>query len=186
MLVDADSDVDVPVVLAVVGARLEVVEARLVRLTADRVFLLAPATPAPGARVIVTVDRNKLLGKVLDAHPDGRLEIARDGAHASDDRAAPRVRGRMSVRWRELRDGGPGQTGSFDGTTELSVSGMLLPTCACAVGTRLELELRLGSASPIRAIAIVRRHDQGAAGVEFAQLDDEAADGLADFTIAHL
>lgn len=186
MLVDADRDVDVSVILTVVGATLDVVEARLVRLSGDRMFLVAPVTPAAGTRVIVTLDRSRLLGTVLDAHADGRLEIARDGAHASEDRAAPRVRGRLRARWRELREGGPGQTGTFEGETDISVSGMLLPSCTCALGARVRIELELGPAAPIRAIAIVRRHDRGAAAVEFAQLDDEAADGLADFTIAHL
>jgi hypothetical protein len=130
--------------------------------------------------------------------------VSRDGAHAVGDRAAPRVVARLRVDWRiagvedartERRwlGGGADRGGftRFEGPVELSVSGLLLPAGEVAmppIGARLRLELRLPEPGPLRVIGLTRRHDRGlgAAGVEFVEIDDDAADRLSAFTLARL
>lgn len=204
MLIPTDGPIEIPVTLTVVGATLTVTTASLVRLDGDELELVTHGLRlVAGERVIVGVDaRTHLRGRVLATGAGAWARISRDGAHAVQDRAAPRVVADVQVEWR--RADGEGGTDErrwlaggrdrfasrwFTGPLELSVSGLLLPTGdgePPPIGARLRLELRLPEHGRLRVIGIARRHDRGAVGVEFVEIGDDAADQLSAFTLAHL
>ncbi len=204
MLVPTDVPVNLPVTLTLVGASLRVGAARLVRLSAAELRLADPEfRPAPGDRVIVTVDeRTRLSGKVLAIEPGGELRVSREGGRMVDDRSAPRVRAPLAVRYRLLEPGRandpgwlaggthPGPFREFRGVAEISVSGMLLKDeTSLPIGSHLAMELELDG-QRLRVIGCVRRlhpvKGPVASGVEFVELGDDEAEALAAFTLSAL
>lgn len=206
MVLLTDSPVNAPVTVTLLGRTLVVTTASLVRLAEDEVELVAPSLELEvGARVILTVDaRTRLHGRVLAKGCEGRVTVSRDGAHADDDRSAPRVMAKVHVSWRLAADrddrrseqawldGGvdPRPFTVYDGLVDLSVSGILLPPGGAPpppVGARLRIELRLYDDEPVRVIGVARRHDPsgGRVGVEFVEIGDSDAAHLSAFTLAH-
>ena len=203
MLIPVDADVDVAVTVVVLGEAVAVAFGRLVRLEQETLQLIVPDPPIPvGARLVVTVgDRTRLPGRVIEVGDGGRLRVSRDGAHAVDDRAAPRVTGNVPARWRTAGDeaeawitGGPhpGPFQAVAGEIEVSVSGMLLGPAGPPppVGARVLLELEFEPGEPSRAVGIVRRNatrdGRPHVGIEFVELPESTLDALSAFTLERL
>jgi hypothetical protein len=190
MVVELGVALDLPVVLMIIGESPEMRSARMVGLSHRdiRLHVLGGADHALGARAAVQVGRSWLLGQVVSHEPDGHLVIRRDGARVADHRSAPRVRAPVRARWcplgpRPVEE--PGHS-TWEGYTEISVSGMVLPSCALPSGARVSIELQIGEKGPIGMVAIVRRPTPTGAAVEFADVRDDDAEALSDFVLDHL
>lgn len=193
MLVPMEQDVAIPVTVVVVGDQADVRSGVLRRMESDQVRVWLPNPLPVGARVVLAVgERTTLSGRVLARDRDVHV-VSRDTARSPDDRAAPRVRGSATTRWRLGEDvdgswlnGGP-DTGAFfthQGAVEISVSGMLLDVGGSVPrGTTVLLEVTLDGQAPWRAHGIVRRVDPGAIAIEFLRLSETAFDALSEFTL---
>jgi hypothetical protein len=207
MLIPVGEDVSVPVTVVVLGAEPEIWTASLRRLDIDRLRLRIDdgsiVPPPVGTRLIVNAgERTKLPGRLLEI-ADGELVVSRDAAHATDDRAAPRVRSRLSLRWRltdldrarteRWLEGGPdpGPFLVFQGGASLSMSGLRFPCRgpAPAPGSQLLLGLAIGGEER-RALGAVRRLDtdgtEVSVAVEFLDLPEATFDALSQFTLDNL
>lgn len=202
MLIPVGEEVAVPVTVVVLGAEPEVWRGTLRRLDEGTVRLEVRDGDVPvGARLVVTAgDRTKLSGRVLSRGDDGVLVVSRDGAHASDDRAAPRVAAMLELRWRAagtdegwVRGGpDPGPFIRFRGPADLSLSGLRFDCEGAAprLGQRLLLDLGLDAARRHRALGAVRRADpvgeRTEVGIEFVDLPEATFDALSDYTLRNL
>jgi hypothetical protein len=185
MLIPVGEEVAVPVTVVVLGPEPEVLRALLRRLEVDTLqveitpsgLAVARSTsdreplPPLGTRLIVTAgDRVKLPGRILGSRGD-RWVVSREGARASDDRAAPRFAAVLKVRWRVAgAEGGgprrqagpsdekwltggpdPGPFVDFRGPADLSLSGVGFDCTSLVppVGARLLIELHLSSEGPV-------------------------------------
>ncbi|MEQ1570145.1 MAG: PilZ domain-containing protein [Myxococcota bacterium] len=207
MLIPVGEDVAVPVTVVALGDEPEIWTAVVRRLEVDsmRIRITTPgAAPRLGLRLIVNAgERTKLPGRVLSIEPDGELVASRDQAHATDDRAAPRVISRTELRWREttrdraeadpwLRGGDdPGGFTTFRGGASLSMSGVRFPCRGPlpAIDAQLLIALSL-QGEEYRALGVVRRVDPEGAdpaiGVEFLELPESTFDALSEFTLRNL
>jgi PilZ domain len=180
----------------------------LIRLEPDVLRLAVPAgTPAPplGMRVIVSAgERTKMTGKLLAVDADG-WTVSRDQMRATDDRAAPRVRSRIQLRWRHAdphrtqdwlsgADDEEASYSRFGGGGDLSLSGIRVdvsvdPTTETPqFGDRLFIELMVGGATR-RVLGVVRRVEEGertSVAIEFLEVPEATFDALSDYTLRNL
>lgn len=205
MLIPVDQDIELPVTVVLLSPEPEILQATLRRMEYEELRLEVPAgttEPPVGSRLIVNAgERTKLTGRVLST-AGVRWVISRDGTHATDDRAAPRVRSRIRLRWRPATEPfDPWLTGgsdlpaafSFDGGGDLSLSGVRFDlrgsdTPAPAFGDRLFIELLLGRGA-YRVLGIVRRVEgppNRSVAVEFLDVPEETFDALSQFTLDHI
>ncbi|MCB9684807.1 MAG: PilZ domain-containing protein [Alphaproteobacteria bacterium] len=198
MLVPLGEEVAVPITVVIVGDVPDVRPGVLRRLLAEQVHVWLAEPLTEGQRVVLAVgDRTTLSGRVVSREGDVMV-VSRDRVRATDDRAAPRVRGRAVTRWIVGDDpdgdwlaGGPGPDGfdALDGEVELSLSGMrIVVGRSLPVGTRVLVELELaGLGGGLRALGAVRRVDGGTSlAIEFLRLSEVAFDALSDFTLQHV
>lgn len=206
MLIPVGEDAAVPVTIVLLSPEPEILQATLRRLEQDALLLELPAgTPAPeiGARLIVNAaERTKLTGRVLEVH-GAFWTVSRDRMHATDDRAAPRVRSKIHLRWRHADAGEAAWLAGepdesefvrFSGGGDLSLAGVRFDLAHVAsaplpaLGDRLFVELSL-SGDAHRVLGIVRRVETGeqpSVAVEFIEVPEATFDALSDFTLNHL
>lgn len=206
MLIPVGEDTDFPVTLVLLSPEPEILHAKLRRLEQDELRIEVPGgTPAPalGTRLIVNAaERTKLTGRLLAA--EGTVwSVSRDRMHATDDRAAPRVRSRIRLRWRHAVEPfeawlagaeDPAPYTSFSGGGDLSLSGVRFdlgdaPTTHLPeFGDKLYIELLVAGGAH-RALGIVRRVEPApnlSVAIEFLEVPESTFDALSEFTLDHL
>jgi hypothetical protein len=129
------------------------------------------------------------------------LVVAREPAHPTDDRSAPRIEGVVDVRWRLADHDGarwlaggpdPGPFVAFRGAADVSLSGIRFDCTGHApdLGASVLVDLGLDGRNRHRALGTVRRvepvGDRVLVAMEFLDLPETTFDALSDFTLRNL
>jgi hypothetical protein len=190
MDIPVGQDVEIPVRLVLVGEPFALVPAVLLRV--DATALRLRVDPSGGAtlgrRAVVAFADQKLPGRITAV--DGpNIALAREEAHGTDDRAAPRVHAPLTITWWRASDPSARREAEAD---DLSVSGLRFAVSSDppSSGESVVLTARLGGKEAHRLVAVVRRVapvDGGwSIAAEFADMDEAAFEALSDLTLANL
>ncbi len=189
MLLPLDEALTVPVSLAVVGRKLVLHAATLVRVLPD-LLLLDVADPIPlGSRLVATLtQRNRVAGRAVATHGTV-VTMSRELDRLSDDRGAPRAEGPIPVRWRLEDDTREAEAFQPAGArAEVSVSGLRFEVASPGpgVGSILAIEIE----GRFAARGVVRRVDHQPAdritvAVELLDIPDDTLAALVQLTLSH-
>jgi hypothetical protein len=196
-MIPIGTDLQLPVMVVFVGEDVTVVSGTLLRLDADQARLRVDAAEAKvGRRLVIAGGDAKIPGRIT-AIDGGVVTVARDVAHGTDNRAAPRVRAPVELTWWTAGDAdgwlagaaptGPSRTAHGD---DVSISGVSFHVDADPprIGDRLFFEAVVDPAVPAsRMVGLVRRQvaipGGWVIGVEFAEMDESTFDSIADLTL---
>jgi hypothetical protein len=185
MLIGVDQPLSIRITLVVVGEELEVFDATLVRLLADRLLVRTPLDLPVGTRVIARLgDGDHIAGRVLD-RSEGEIAISKDLGRVSDARAAPRATGELAVRWRLDRPNA--RFRAISGPSEVSISGIRfetpLPGPEVGDPVRLEIDREHLARGIVRRVSHLSSARVSVA-VELVDVPEATLDVLSDFTLA--